>query len=303
MPAWNRAVEMLPRAQLEALQLKGLRKTLRRLSARDLLSLDDLAGLPFMTAADLRGRTLQARCSVDRRELAEFHFDPATGLSLAATKGDLRQTAEAWARAFAAAGLEPGQACAILEPLALSGDGLACYQGCRKFGLCCVPAGESEPTRQAELLVACHIKAVFATVASLLRVPVRGLESGLFRAVFAPAAELTPGLRAELEGRFACPVFAIDGRPETGGAGTVGYACTFQDGLHVCADQYVIEIVDPKTGEVVPDGEPGELVLTTLAREAQPLLRYRTGETACIVSREPCQCGRTTVRYKPCRPA
>ena len=122
MATWNRAVETLPREELASLQLKGLRKTLRRLGRAEVSALEELARLPFSTAADCRGRTLLSRCWADRRELVELHVDPVMSLAIAATKGDLLQNAEAVARGFAMAGLEKGDAFAVLEPLSLQGD-------------------------------------------------------------------------------------------------------------------------------------------------------------------------------------
>ena len=295
MATWNRAVETLPREALEVLQLKGLRKTLRRLGRAEVSSLEELARLPFSTASDLRRQTLLSRCCVDRKELAELHVDPVTSLAFAATKGDLLQNAEAVARGFAMAGLGKGDAFAILEPLSLQGDGLACYQGCRKAGLYCLPAGDLTPIAQAELLKAFHVKGVFASVATLLSLPASA-ELGSLKVALVPSAGLTDGLRQELETRFAFTVFAAYGRPETGGFASLGHACRAHDGLHVWEDQYLIEIIDPKTGAVLPDGERGEVVVTTLAREAMPLLRYRTGDHARILSRERCTCGRTSLR-------
>lgn len=295
MATWNRAVETLPREELASLQLKGLRKTLRRLGRAEVSALEELARLPFSTAADCRGRTLLSRCRADRRELVELHVDPVMSLAIAATKGDLLQNAEAVARGFAMAGLEKGDAFAVLEPLSLQGDGLACYQGCRKAGLFCLPAGDLAPVAQAELLAAAHAKGVFASVATLLRLPsVAGLQS--LKTALVPAAGLTEGLRRELETRFGFAVFAAYGRAETGGFASLGHECRVHDGFHVWEDQCLVEIVDPKTGAVLPDGDRGEVVLTTLAREAMPLLRDRTGEVGRVVSRERCACGRTSLR-------
>lgn len=295
MATWNRAVETLPREELASLQLKGLRKTLRRLGRAEVSSPEELARLPFSTAADFRDRPWLVRCRTDRKELAELHVDPVTSLVLAATKGDLLQNAEAVARGFAMAGLEKGDAFAILEPLSLQGDGLACYQGCRKAGLFCLPAGDLAPVAQAELLKTAHAKGVFASVATLLRLP-SGADLRSLKTALVPAAGLTDGLRRELETRFGFTVFAAYGRPETGGFASLGHECRAHDGLHIWEDQYLVEIVDPKTGAVLPDGERGEVVLTTLARGAMPLLRYRTGDVARIVSRERCTCGRTSLR-------
>lgn len=294
MATWNRVVETLPREELEALQLKGLRKTLRRLGRIEVSSLRELDRLPFTTASDLRTRTLLSRSCVDRKELAELHVDSVTSLAVAATKGDLLQNAETVARGFAMAGLEKGDAFAILEPLSLQGDGLACYQGCRKAGLFCLPAGDLAPVAQAGLLESAHVKGVFASVSTLLSLPAR-VDFTPLKVAIVPVAD-ADALRKMLESRFGCAVFAAYGRPETGGFASLGHECRAHDGIHLWEDQYLIEIVDPRTGAILPDGERGEVVVTTLAREAMPLLRYRTGDFARILTRERCTCGRTSLR-------
>lgn len=311
MATWNRALETLPRAELAALQLKGLRKTLRRVWANEggrlrlmragfsspdsVTSLEDLVRLPFQSAGVRRDISPLAGCCVNRRDLVELHLDPMTGAAVAATKSDLLQSAEAFARAFAMAGLEKGDAFAILEPLSLTGDGLACYHGCRKAGLFCVPAGTAGVARPVDILRDYRVKGVFASPSALLNLPT-GCDLPSLRVALVPAEGLTDGLRQELSARLPVTVFSGYGRTETGGALSVAHECRAHDGLHVWEDLYLVEIVDSRTGASVADGEAGELVITTLAREAQPLVRLRTGVRARIVSREPCSCGRTSLR-------
>lgn len=296
MSTWNRALETLPRAELESLQLKGLRKTLRRLCRPEVSTLADLARLGFCSVKDLSRQPLLSRCQVDRHALAELRLDASVNppLALAETKADLLQDADALARAFAMAGVEKGDAVAILEPLAADADGLAAYQGCRKAGLFTLPLGGLDPQRQDELLTAHHAKAVVASVASLLRLSAVAKHPPV-RVALVPSRGLTEGLRRELEARFGFAVFALAGLPVTGGLGTLGAECREHAGLHIWEDRYLVEIVD-QNGNVLPDGERGELVVTTLDREALPLLRYRTGCTAAILTRAPCVCGRTSLR-------
>ncbi len=285
----------MPREALEALQLKGLRRMLRRMGLSDVPSLAEVARFPFTTDAMLARRTLPARSFADRNTLAELHVDPATRLPVAATKNDLLRSAEAVARALAAAGLEKGDPCAILEPLSLAGDGLAAYHGCRKAGLFSLPLAECSPEEQVERMRTLYAKGVCASALSLLRLPRTDGPSAV-RAALVSQRGLSDNLRAELTERLPFDVFAVHGLSVTGGFASLGHECRKHDGLHVNEDQFLVEVVDPQTGEPLPDGEPGELVVTAFAREAHPLLRYRTGEKARIQSRTPCPCGRTSLR-------
>jgi phenylacetate-CoA ligase len=94
-----------------------------------------------------------------------------------------------------------------------------------------------------------------------------------------------------IEEIFEVRTYDIPGLTEMGGVGTVGFECPLRHGLHIWEDNYIVEVIDPETGEVVEDGEEGEIVYTSLNREAMPLIRYRSGEVSAIVSREPCECG------------
>lgn len=98
-------------------------------------------------------------------------------------------------------------------------------------------------------------------------------------------------MRKQIEETFDATAYDIPGLTEMGGVGTVGFECPLRNGLHIWEDNYIVEVVDPETGEPVADGEEGEIVYTSLNREAMPLLRYRSGEVSAVVSREPCECG------------
>ena len=322
MGMWNRTAETLSRDELAALQLKGLQKSLRRVwgnefyrerlsvkglaSPEDVKSLDDLAKLPFFTKDDFRDAyPLKMNC-VDRRELMEFHQSSGstgTPVVMAYTKNDLNQWAECMARCYAMAGLEKGDAFQIMPTFGLFNGGFGCYHGCRKAHLFCVPASSGNTERQIKLMRDFHVKGFCSVVSYVPRLiekldadpngdfDIPSLKVGIFG-----SETFSDELRRRIEKRLHIECFDIYGMTETGGIGTTGQDCKAHNGIHVWEDQYITEIIDPVTGEVLPDGEYGEVVFTSLNREAMPIIRYRTRDISRILSREKCACGRTSLR-------
>lgn len=322
MGMWNRTAETLSRDELAALQLKGLQKSLRRVwcndfyrerlsvkgisSPEDVKSLDDLPKLPFFTKDDFRDAyPLKMNC-VDRRELMEFHQSSGstgTPVVMAYTKNDLNQWAECMARCYAMAGLEKGDAFQIMPTFGLFNGGFGCYHGCRKAHLFCVPASSGNTERQIKLMRDFHVKGFCSVVSYVPRLiekldadpngdfDIPSLKVGIFG-----SETFSDELRRRIEKRLHIECFDIYGMTETGGIGTTGQDCKAHNGIHVWEDQYITEIIDPVTGEVLPDGEYGEVVFTSLNREAMPIIRYRTHDISRILSREKCACGRTSLR-------
>ena len=322
MGMWNRTAETLSRDELAALQLKGLQKSLRRVwcndfyrerlsvkgisSPEDVKSLDDLPKLPFFTKDDFRDAyPLKMNC-VDRRELMEFHQSSGstgTPVVMAYTKNDLNQWAECMARCYAMAGLEKGDAFQIMPTFGLFNGGFGCYHGCRKAHLFCVPASSGNTERQIKLMRDFHVKGFCSVVSYVPRLiekldadpngdfDIPSLKVGIFG-----SETFSNELRRRIEKRLHIECFDIYGMTETGGIGTTGQDCKAHNGIHVWEDQYITEIIDPVTGEVLPDGEYGEVVFTSLNREAMPIIRYRTRDISRIISREKCACGRTSLR-------
>lgn len=322
MGMWNRTAETLSHDELAALQLKGLQKSLRRVwcndfyrerlsvkgisSPEDIKSLDDLPKLPFFTKDDFRDAyPLKMNC-VDRRELMEFHQSSGstgTPVVMAYTKNDLNQWAECMARCYAMAGLEKGDAFQIMPTFGLFNGGFGCYHGCRKAHLFCVPASSGNTERQIKLMRDFHVKGFCSVVSYVPRLiekldadpngdfDIPSLKVGIFG-----SETFSDELRRRIEKRLHIECFDIYGMTETGGIGTTGQDCKAHNGIHVWEDQYITEIIDPVTGEVLPDGEYGEVVFTSLNREAMPIIRYRTRDISRILSREKCACGRTSLR-------
>ena len=312
----------MSRDALEALQLKGLQKTLRRVWAcewwRDLLhkrgmsdpqdfkSLDDLRNLPFLTKEDFREAYPLKMSTVDRKELLEFHMSSGstgTPVVMAYTKNDLNQWADTMARCFTMAGLEAGDAFQIMPTFGLFNGGFGCYHGCRKAGLFCVPASSGNTERQIKLMRDFRVKGFCSVVSYVPRIiekldadasgdhDIPSLRVGVFG-----SETFSDEMRKKIENRLHIECFDIYGMTETGGIGTTGQDCSAHAGIHVWDDYYITEIIDPATGKNVPDGEYGEVVFTSLSREAMPIIRYRTHDISRIVSREKCACGRTHIR-------
>ena len=322
MKFWNREIETMSRDALAALQLKGLQKTLRRVWAcdwwRDLLhkrgmsdpqdvkSLDDLRNLPFLTKEDFREAYPLKMSTVDRKELLEFHMSSGstgTPVVMAYTKNDLNQWADTMARCFTMAGLEAGDTFQIMPTFGLFNGGFGCYHGCRKAGLFCVPASSGNTERQIKLMRDFHVKGFCSVVSYVPRIiekldadasgdhDIPSLRVGVFG-----SETFSDEMRKKIENRLHIECFDIYGMTETGGIGTTGQDCSAHAGIHVWDDYYITEVIDPATGKNVPDGEYGEVVFTSLSREAMPIIRYRTHDISRIVSREKCACGRTHVR-------
>ena len=312
----------MSRDAIEAHQLKCLRKTLQRVWAspwwRDLLqkrgmagpedvkSLDDLRNLPFLTKEDFREAYPLKMSTVDRRDLLEFHMSSGstgTPVVMAYTKNDLNQWADCMARCFTMAGLEAGDAFQIMPTFGLFNGGFGCYHGCRKAGLFCVPASSGNTERQIKLMRDFRVKGFCSVVSYVPRIiekldaetsgdhDIPSLQVGIFG-----SETFSDEMRKKIEKRLHIECFDIYGMTETGGIGTTGQDCPAHVGIHVWDDYYITEVVDPATGKNVPDGEYGEVVFTSLTREAMPVIRYRTHDVSRIVSREKCACGRTHVR-------
>lgn len=322
MQFWNREAETMSRDQLADVQLKGLQKSLRRVWSNewsrrlllsrgfgnpgDVKSLDDLKRIPFLTKDDFRDAYPLQMCTVPRQELLEFHMSSGstgTPVVMAYTKNDLNQWADCMARCYTMAGLEAGDAFQIMPTFGLFNGGFGCYHGCRKAGLFCVPASSGNTERQIKLMRDFRVKGFCAVVSYVPRIiekldaepagdhDIPSLRVGIFG-----SETFSDEMRSKIEKRLHIECFDIYGMTETGGIGTTGQDCRCHCGLHVFEDQYITEVIDPVTGDVLPDGQYGELVFTSLTREAMPIIRYRTHDICRILTREKCACGRTSLR-------
>jgi phenylacetate-CoA ligase len=305
--------ETLERPALEALQLERLQALVDRLrDANDVYrfrlraiatpqSLDELGALPFSTKADMREAYPLGLLAVPARELTRIHASsgttgtPTVG---AYTREDERIFREVVARSLAAGGIAPGDMFQVMWGYGLFTGGLGAHGGCEALGACVIPASSGNTARQNQLLCDLPVVGFGATPSYAMvigeRLRAENKRPASLRYAICGAETWTREMRAELEELLGVTATNIYGLTEIIGPG-VAQECTEKAGMHVQEDHFLAEIVDPETGAPLPDGARGELILTTLTREAMPALRYRTRDLTTL-NRERCACGRTTAR-------
>jgi phenylacetate-CoA ligase len=314
--------ETLPRGRLERLQLERLQGIVRRVyelnqpgKARldgvgvtpgDIRGMDDLRRLPLMSKADFRAGYPMALSCVDSRSIVEMHMSSgSTGVPVVMpyTLNDLRQWARCMARCYRMAGIRQSDVIQITPSFGLFNGGFGFYHGAREYGLFVLPTGAGNTPRQIQLARDFRTRALMGVVSYGIRImEVLDEEGGslpdLEIAIFG-AEMFSDEMKKKFIGRLCRDVFDIYGMTETGGVGTLGMDCPAHEGIHVWEDHYIVEVLDPQTHAPLADGELGELTVTSLTREALPVIRFRTGDLTRVVSREPCLCGRTHVRIAP----
>jgi phenylacetate-CoA ligase len=314
------AVETVTRERLEALQLSRLRATVDRVlaaqpagaerlraggidSSADVGSLVDLAQVPFIVKTDLRRHYPFGLLAVPRSDLVRVHASSGThGLPTVVgyTSADLESWTELMARCMTMAGVRPGMLVHNANGYGLFTGGFGFHQGAERIGATVLPVSGGFTARQAMLLRDLAAEVLVATPSYALAIAQAVVESGA--AIDSLRLELallggepwTEALRSEIERTLGVKAINFYGLSEMCGPG-VAAECRVEPGLHVQEDHFLAEVIDPEAGRGVGDGVEGELVFTTLTKEAMPLIRYRTGDIGCLV-RQPCACGRTTAR-------
>jgi phenylacetate-CoA ligase len=325
-PLIFRDVETAPRERLEALQLERLRCTIARLlssvrparerlgaagiaAPEDVGSLDDLPRLPFTVKSDLRAHYPFGLLAVPRERLARVQASSGTGgkpTVVGYTARDLETWTEVMARCLTGAGLRPGMVFHNANGYGLFTGGLGFHQAAERLGATVLPMSGGFTKRQAMFLRDLGGQALSATpsyalhIAEVLREEGAGpddlaLEVGLFG-----GEPWTEAMRRQLENGLGLAAINFYGLSEIVGPGVSAECREVRQGLHVQEDHFLAEVVDPETGHPLAPGEEGELVFTTLTKEALPLLRYRTGDIASLTY-EPCPCGRTLARMSAVR--
>jgi phenylacetate-CoA ligase len=318
---WNREVETLPRERMDSLQLERLHATLGRVltgvaplaerlraagirSPGDIASLADLGRLPFTRKIDLREHYPFGLFAVQKSSLARIQGSSGTRgkpTIVGYTRNDLAVWAEVVARCLALGGVKPGMVIHNAYGYGLFTGGLGLHGGADLMGCTIVPISGGMTQRQAMLLrdlggqVLCSTPSYALSIAEALeaaQIPRSSLklEIGIFG-----AEPWTDQLRSELEHRLGLTALNIYGLAEIIGPGVSAECIEGRNGSHVQEDHFLAEIVDPESGKALPPGREGELVFTTLTKEALPLIRYRTGDI-CSLDVTPCACGRTTAR-------
>ncbi|MFB8267254.1 MULTISPECIES: phenylacetate--CoA ligase PaaK [unclassified Streptomyces] len=295
------AGEQLGPEELHAQQLERLRATLRRVYERvpfyrasfdkagvhpdDCRSLADLARFPFTTKTDLRDNYPFGMFAVPETDVRRLHASSGTtGLPTVVgyTENDLSMWADMVARSLRAAGARPGHKVHVAYGYGLFTGGLGAHYGAERLGCTVIPASGGMTARQVRLIQDFRPEVIMVTPSYMLtildefeRQGVDPRTTSLKVGVFG-AEPWTEEMRHEIEERFAIDAVDIYGLSEVMGPGVAQECVETKDGLHIWEDQFYPEVVDPITGEVLPDGEQGELVFTSLTKEAMPVIRYRT---------------------------
>ncbi|MGW1022020.1 phenylacetate--CoA ligase PaaK [Streptomyces niveus] len=295
------AGELLGRDELEALQLTRLRATLRHAYERvpfyresfdaaglrpdDCRSLADLARFPFTAKTDLRDNYPFGMFAVDQKDVRRIHASSGTTgrpTVVGYTQGDLDNWADVVARSIRAAGGRPGHKVHVAYGYGLFTGGLGAHYGAERLGCTVIPASGGMTARQVQLITDFRPEIIMVTPSYMLtlldefeRQGVDPRTTSLKVGIFG-AEPWTQEMRREIEERFAIDAVDIYGLSEVMGPGVAQECVETKDGLHIWEDHFYPEVVDPFTGEVLPEGEEGELVFTSLTKEAMPVVRYRT---------------------------
>jgi phenylacetate-CoA ligase len=314
---WDQQCETLPRDTLEQLQLHRLQETARRLVAHvpfyrqkfaelkvqpdDIRSLADLRRLPFTTSGDLRQNYPTGLLAVPYEATLRLHTSSGTTgkpKALFFSPRDVDNAAELCARSFVMTGVTARDVFQNMMTYGLFTGALVTHYGAEKIGCLVIPAGPGNSERQLMLMqdfgtTFIHLTPSYGLYLSTF-LEKHGIAPGrdlALRKAFVGAEPYTEETRRKIEAGLGVDVYNSYGLSEMNGPG-VAFDCVHKRGMHLWEDHFLIEIIHPTTGEPVPEGESGELVLTTLCREAMPLLRYRTRDITSLVP-GPCPCGRT----------
>lgn len=311
--------ETLPRTELERRQLAGLQATLRRiqennaryaghlqgLGAADVRSLSDLRRFPLLTKDDLRDAYPFGMSCAPQSEFMRMHMSSgSTGTPVICphTPNDVRQWSEVMARCLAAAGLRRDDVLQITPSFGLFNGGFGFHYGASALETMIIPIGAGRSQLQLQFMRDLGTTAICAIASYPLRLMEVARQEGFdfkrdtrLRVGIFGSEIWSDELRQRIEAEMGIQTYDIIGMTESGGVG-MGIDCAAHDGIHVWDDHFLLEFIDPDSGDPVEDGEWGEMVVTTLTREALPLIRFRTRDITRVISREPCACGRTALR-------
>ena len=313
---WD-AVETLSREEMAALQLERLRNCVAHVSVNvplyrerlaaaaigpgDIASLEDLRRLPFTVKQDLRDNYPYGLFAVPMSEVVRLHASSGTTGKMTVvgyTANDIAMWADLAARALGIAGAGRNDVLHVAYGYGLFTGGLGLHYGGERLGATVVPVSAGNTRRQVELAQDFGATVLCCTPSYSLLIAEQAEEMGAFlgrlRLGVFGAEPWSEEMRSEIEARLGITALDIYGLSEVMGP-AVAMECPCKQGLHLAEDHFLPEIVDPDTGEVLPDGETGELVITCATKEALPLLRYRTGDLTRL-QHGVCECGRTTAR-------
>lgn len=316
---WNQKYETLSRDSMEQHQLENLQKLVEKLYNKvsfyrkkmdnlgvkpsDIKKLSDIGKLPFTTKDDMREVYPYGLLAVDLKDIVEVHTSSGTtGKPVvdAYTEKDIDIWGEVMARTLAMGGTEKNDIIQNAYGYGLFTGGLGVHYGSRKIGATVIPISGGNTKRQIDVMLDFKTNVLTCTPSYSLYLAEVGRESGVdfkklgLKAGFFGAEPWSESMRKEIEEKLYLKAYDIYGLTEIIGPG-VSSECEYQNMLHINEDHFYPEIIDPATGKILPDGERGELVITTITKEGTPILRYRTRDITYL-NREKCKCGRTTVR-------
>jgi phenylacetate-CoA ligase len=318
---WDQESETITRSTLQQLQLKRLQDTVRRVAQRvpfyrdkfkelgitpaDIKSLDDVRRLPFTTSADLRANYPDGLLAVERDEAVRLHTSSGTTgkpKAIFFSRKDVDNAAELIARSLVMTGITKKDVFQNMMSYGLFTGGLVMHYGAEKVGCLVIPSGPGTSERQLMLMqdfrtTAVHILPSYALYFAgfLEQKGIDPRKDLSLRKACVGAEPHTEETRRRIEQIYGCDVYNSYGLTEMNGPG-IAFECEHKAGLHLWEDNFILEIINPDTGEPLPEGQTGEMVLTSLKREAMPILRYRTRDITSIIP-EPCKCGRTHRRF------
>lgn len=319
MKIWNERMETLAGPELEALQLQRLSETLERIRAAgvpyhgrmeeagvsvgSIKTIDDVDKLPFCRKSDFRESYPLGMLAVPLDKVVRLHASSGTTGSrtmVGYTAADLDAWSELVARFATAAGVVSSDVAQISFTYGLFTGGFGLHYGLEKLGATVIPASGGNTELQFSLMRDLGTSVLVATPTYALHLSEVGRDLGFdfsrsrLRVGLFGAEPWSEGLRQRIERDMGISATDNYGLSEVVGPGVSG-ECELKQGMHIAEDHFIAEVIDPATGKSVPDGEQGELVLTTLRREASPVVRFRTGDLT-VINREPCECGRRNAR-------
>jgi phenylacetate-CoA ligase len=317
---YNRNMETMPRADLAQLQIERLQTTLNRvyrnvafykhaldthhIEIEKIRSLNDLKDLPFTTKDDLRTSYPYDMFALPLRDVVRIHASSGTtGMPIVVgySKNDVQHWSELVARQLTAAGLTEHDVVQIAYTYSLFTGGLGFHFGAERIGASVIPASSQSNLREQILIMKdfktsallCAPSTALALAHIFKTLDIHPEQMHLQRGIFG-SEPWSEQVRRELEETFRITAYDTYGLSEIMGPGVAG-ECEQRHGLHVNEDHFIVEVINPTTLQPLPPGEEGELVFTTITKEAFPLIRYRTGDRSSLLE-EPCACGRTSIK-------
>lgn len=319
---WNDEFETLPREVIESLQVKRLRQTLQRVNAtvpfyreqfrkagvtpEQIKSLDDLRRLPFTLKQDMRDNYPYGLFAVPLEQIVRIHASSGTTgkpTVVGYTRRDIDTWSELMARSFVAAGAHKGDVIHNAYGYGLFTGGLGAHYGAERLGASVIPMSGGNTKKQLMIMQDFGSTVLTCTPSYSLYLAEVAAEEGIdFKSLklkvgIFGAEPWSEEIRNEIEAKLNIKAIDIYGLSEILGPGVAIECIEAQKGLHIWEDHFIPEIINPDTGEVLPHGERGELVITTITKEGIPMIRYRTRDITRIIP-EPCICGRTHVRLE-----